>query len=97
MKPPQSAVPIISWDYCYLISSKENPYPASELESPILVMWDSRTKGLFAHLVPGMGTDFEGLDAVFKLLAVDLERLGYKTDVQEKHTTTRHVKIAWSH
>ena len=41
-------------------------------------MWDSKTKALFAHLVPAKGTDFEGLDAVLKLFAADLDRLGYK-------------------
>ena len=75
---PESAVPTISWDYCYLISSRDAPEPTSENESPVLVMWDSRTKGLFAHIVPAKGTDFEGLDAVLKLFAADLDRLGYK-------------------
>ena len=41
-------------------------------------MWDSRTKALFAHLIPAKGTDFENLDAVLKLYAADLDRLGYK-------------------
>jgi len=78
VKPPESAVPVISWDYCYLSSSKDNPDPASGSESPVLVMWDSRSKGLFAHLVPSKGTDYEELDAVLKMFAADLDRLGYK-------------------
>ena len=41
-------------------------------------MWDSRSKGLFARLVPSKGIDFEGLDTVLKLFAADLDRLGYK-------------------
>ena len=78
IETPESAVPTISWDYCYLSSSRDAPEPSSENESPVLVMWDSRTKGLFAHIVPAKGTDFEGLDAVLKLFAADLDRLGYK-------------------
>jgi hypothetical protein len=78
VKPSESAVPILSWDYCYLSSSKDNPNPDSEHESPVLVMWDSRTKGLFAHLIPAKGLDYEGLDAVLKLVVADLDRLGYK-------------------
>ena len=35
-------------------------------------------QGLFAHLVPARGTDFDGLDTVLKLCAADLDRLGYK-------------------
>ena len=27
VKPPDSAIPIISWDYCYLSSSKDSPDP----------------------------------------------------------------------
>ena len=27
VKPPDSAVPVISWDYCYLSSNKDNPDP----------------------------------------------------------------------
>ena len=41
-------------------------------------MWDSRTKGLYAHIVPAKGTDYDGLDAVVKLIAADLDKLGYK-------------------
>ena len=41
-------------------------------------MWDSRSKGLFPHLVPAKGTDFEGLDTVLKLCVGDLDRLGYR-------------------
>ena len=41
-------------------------------------MWDSRSKGLFTHLVPAKGTDCDGLDTVLKLRAADLDLLGYK-------------------
>ena len=78
VSPPDNAIPVISWDYCYLSSSKDNPLPTSDHESPVLVMWDSRSKRLFAHLIPSKGTDFEGLETVLKLFAADLDRLGYK-------------------
>ena len=79
VKPPDSAVPVISWDYCYLSSSSHTkPDLTPTHESPVLVMWDSRSKGLFARLVPSKGTDFEGLDIVLKYFAADLDRLGYK-------------------
>ena len=72
---PDSAIPVISWDYCYLSEKQDS---TSEPESPTLVMWDSRTKALFAHLIPSKGTDFDDLEAVLKLEAADLDRLGYK-------------------
>ena len=34
--PPDSAVPVISWDYCYLSSSADSSETQSELESPVL-------------------------------------------------------------
>ena len=78
VKPPDSALPVISWDYCYLSSSIDNPAPTTDQESPVLVMWDSRSKGPFAHIVPAKGTDFDGLETALKLCAADLDRLGYK-------------------
>ena len=50
----------------------------SEHKSPILVMWDSRTKAVFAHLIPPKGIDYDGIEAFLKLYAADLDRLGYK-------------------
>ena len=82
------AVPILSWDYCYLSSiydkssstgSTTPPTPSSnEPESPVLVMWDSKSKGLYAHILPAKGVDYEGLEIALKLVAADLDRLGYK-------------------
>ena len=52
--------------------------PYSTLESPALVMFDSKGKGIHARLMPAKGVDFEGLDRTLKLWAGDLDRLGYK-------------------
>ena len=34
-KPPESAVPVISWDYCYLSSTKDLPETSTDSESPV--------------------------------------------------------------
>ena len=55
-----SKVPVVSWDYCFLGTKNR----ASEVEveqrgdSPVLVMHDSVTKSIFAHLIPAKGVDF---------------------------------------
>ena len=83
IKPPPSALPILSWDYCYL-STREDAKAAWEAaaavegpefsaESPVLVMWDNKGKGVHAHIVPAKGVDYEGFDKVVKLLCGDLD------------------------
>ena len=66
---PETGIPVISWDYCYLTSRKDasgkatlpsEPTEFAPTESPVLVMWDSKSKGPFARIVPGKGVDFEG-------------------------------------
>ena len=49
-------------------------------------MWDSRTRGLYAHIVPAKGTDYPALEAVIKLVAADVDSLGYKR-VAFRHDT----------
>ena len=82
---PEGSLPILSWDYCYLSSKRQvlddahaDGHEASPLESPALVMFDSKGKGIHARLMPAKGVDFEGLDRTLKLWAGDLDRLGYK-------------------
>ena len=53
------------------------------LESPVLVMFDSKGKGIHARLMPAKGVDFEGLDCSLKLWAGDLDRLGYKRHIPQ--------------
>ena len=66
--PLDRAVPVISFDYCYLSDRDDSKQSTSEPESPILVMWDGRSKVLFAHFVPAKGVDFDNLDAVLKYM-----------------------------
>ena len=89
--PPPSALPVLSWDYCYLSSARRDAPNApargsDESESPVLVMWDSRSKGLYAHIVPAKGVEYEGLEAVLKVVAADLDRLGHKRVVFRNDT-----------
>ena len=111
---PEGALPILSWDYCYLHSKKQvggqAASPGAEestaaedgpgahsapgaasgsgtiSESPVLVMWDSKGKGLHARLVPAKGVDYEGFERVLKLWGADLDRLGYKRVVFRNDT-----------
>ena len=99
-KPLPSALPVLSWDYCYL-SSREEARAAADGESPVLVMWDSKGKGLGAHIIPAKGVDFEGIDKVLRMVTADLDRLGYKRVAfrsdQEPAITAflREVKRCW--
>ena len=91
-KPPPTALPVLSFDYCYLSTREEaraseaalaptqlvgdsptSTGPEFRAESPVLVMWDSRGKGLHAHIVPAKGTDYEGFEKVLRLWSADLE------------------------
>ena len=71
-------------------------------ESPVLVMWDVWSKGLYAHMVPQKGIDYEHLPKVIKMIAGDLDRLGYKRVVfrsDNEHAITaflRELKRHWS-
>ena len=65
-------------------------------------MWDSRSRGLYAHLVPAKGIDFESFDTVIKLFSADLDRLGYKRVVFRSDTEVsivaflRELRRHWS-
>ena len=62
-KPPATALPVLSWDYCFLSSKNDKDRRASDEEAerdgqtPVLAMWDSRSKGFYAHFVPAKGVD----------------------------------------
>ena len=47
-------------------------------DSPVLVMHDSVTKSIFAHLMPAKGVDFPSCEKVVKLIVKDLDTLGYR-------------------
>jgi len=74
-------VPIISFDYCYL-SSRACMHDAPEDEgsegpqNPVLVMWDSRSRSLFAHVVAATGVDHRLTDRAVALVCGDLSSLG---------------------
>ena len=57
---------MLSWDYCYLSArtKEEDRDPSRNCENPVLVLHDSATKNIFAHLVPRKGVDYAGVEAV---------------------------------
>ena len=75
-----SKVPVVSWDYCVLGTKNR----ASEVEveqrgdSPVLVMHDSVTKSICAHLIPAKGVDLPSCEKVVKMIVKDLDTLGYR-------------------
>ena len=99
-----SKVPVVSWDYCFLGTKNR----ASEVEveqrgdSPVLVMHDSVTKSIFAHLIPAKGVDFPSCEKVVKMIVKDLDTLGYRKVVFRCDnepailSLLRAVKLAWS-
>ena len=91
-QPSPTTLPVISWDYYFLSTSgidaddvtgrvippsDSDPLQISA-ESPGLVMWDSKTKGLYSHLLPAKGVDYAELEKVLRLVSEDLVRLGHK-------------------
>ena len=80
----ESEIPIVSFDYCFLSSHActqdrpESPAADSNPQNPVLVMWDSRSKSVFAHMVAAKGVDNTLTDRVVGLVCNDLTSLGYK-------------------
>ena len=113
---PEGSLPILSWDYCYLSSKRQQSAAAgaadeatigtddsnTSSESPVLVMFDGRSKGIHARLMPAKGVDFEGLERTVKLWTNDLDRLGYKRVAFRSDTENsilsflREVRNGWS-
>ena len=99
-----SKVPVVSWDYCFL--GARNRTSEAEVEqrgdSPVLVMHDGVTKSIFAHLIPAKGVDFPSCEKVVKMIAKDLDTLGYHRVVfrsDNEHSILsllRAVKPAWT-
>ena len=95
--PPASALPILSRDYWFLgskphatdaaASGPRLPDEGLPGESPVLVMWERRGKGLHAHKAPAKGTDYEHFDKVLKLWASHLT--AYATSVELSVTTMK--------
>ena len=84
--PQEDAVPVLSWDYCYLCSrgspgdeaAAEEEAAEQARSSPALVRWDRRSKGFSAYVLPAKGVDFEGAEPVVNLLAKEVDALGYR-------------------
>ena len=97
-------VPVLSWDYCFLSSRCRADDLAEDRngESPVLVMHDARSKGIYAHLVPKKGTDYPGMEEVVKKVVTDINNLGYRRVVfrsDNEHSILaflRVVKAAWT-
>ena len=68
----------MSWNYCFL--GTKNRASEAEVEqrgdSPVLVMHDSVSKSIFAHLIPAKGVDFPSCEKVVKMIVKDLDTLG---------------------
>ena len=74
------ATPVISFDYAFLsdcgeVTSQESFEAAGEGAIKVLIIRDSRSKSVFAHVVPSKGVD-EGGFAV-SMLVEDVKWLGY--------------------
>jgi len=81
-----SEIPVISFDYCYLSSrgcARDQPEGDGdhEQQNPVLVMWDSKSKGLYGHVVFAKGVDNPMTDRAVSLIVDDLNSTGYKRAV----------------
>lgn len=84
--PLEDAIPVISWDYCYLASrgpaggdaAADDEAAEQAGQSPVLVRWDRKSRGLAGYVLPSKGVDFEAADLVVNYLVKDVEALGYK-------------------
>ena len=71
----EPSVPILSWDYFYL-GAGSGEEAEGRGECPLLVMTDSRSRAVFAHVLPSKGVDFDGVELVINLIVGDLVFLG---------------------
>ena len=65
---------MISFDYCFF---KEGVEAESE-GSPILVMHDDVSKGVYAHVIPQKGIQYPLVDLVIQAVVRDIHSLGYR-------------------
>ena len=83
-----AGIPVLSWDYAYLgsrigygIGGTEDGPSEEECEadgqSPVLVMADGCSKGIYAALHPHKGCNFEGIEALTELWRRTPDGLGY--------------------
>ena len=79
----ESEIPIVSFDYCYLSSracARDQPEGGDGRghQNPVLVMWDSKSKSLFGHVVMAKGVDNQMVDRAVAMVVQDLNSLGYE-------------------
>ena len=77
--------PVISFDYCYLGSramgaetAEDEAAAEAEGQNPVLVMTDSRSKGIYAMMHLRKGTQFEGVGHATRKWVNILDGLGYR-------------------
>ena len=68
------AIPVISFDYCFFKASAE----AESEGSPILVMHDDVSKGVYAHVILQKGIQYPLVDLVIQAVVRDIHSLGYR-------------------
>ena len=78
-KDPQAAA-VVSFDYCFLsdqgeVTTEDEFKAAGEGAAKVLVVRDSRSKAVFAHVVPQKGLDEKGY--AVNALVEDVKWLGY--------------------
>ena len=74
------ASPVVSFDYCFLsdigdVLTHEEFVAAGEGAAKLLIVRDSRSKSVFAHVVPSKGIDGSGF--AVSALVEDVKWLGY--------------------
>ena len=79
------SVPVLSWDYCYLSGRSQGRDSAEDVQegasahfSPVLAMWDRRSRGLYAYLLLAKGTSFQSIESAVGNIVEDIDGLGYK-------------------
>ena len=83
------SMPVISFDYCFVsdrgeVTNQEEYIAAGEGAAKLLIVRDSRSKTVFAHVVPAKGVDERGFSV--DALVEDVKWLGYVT-VSYTHLT----------
>ena len=68
------AIAVISFDYCFFKASAE----AESEGSPILVMHDDVSKGVYAHVILQKGIQYPLVDLVIQAVVRDIHSLGYR-------------------
>ena len=81
----EPAVPVLSWDYCYLGSKAlgsetvvDEQVAEAEGQNHVLVLFDGRSKGVYGVMHQKKGAQFEGVEAVLVKWVSILNGMGYR-------------------